>query len=201
MVAALLAGAAVGLALAVPVGPVAVLLLGTAARTSWRVGAAAAAGVATTDAGYAALAVGAGAPARALLAPARDVLRLLTVAVLLAVAVATVRAALSQPPRPAAVRAVATPVAALRTYLLFVGLTAVNPATLAVVLAVVADGRRATGPWFVTGVAGASLAWQLVLATAGTGLGRILTRRRGRVVAGVASGILMAGLAVSAAVG
>jgi hypothetical protein len=53
----------------------------------------------------------------------------------------------------------------------------------------------------VTGVAGASLAWQLVLATAGTGLGRILTRRRGRVVAGVASGILMAGLAVSAAVG
>ena len=49
MTGAFLAGLLAGLGVAVPVGAIAVLVMSLAARTSFRVGAAAALGVATAD--------------------------------------------------------------------------------------------------------------------------------------------------------
>ena len=104
MTGALVAGLLAGYGVAVPVGAVAVLVVGLTARTSLRVGAAAALGVATADGVYA----------------------------------------------PAA----------------------------------------------VAGAFAASASWQLVLAGGGALVGRVLTGRRGRLVTALASGVLIAGIAV-----
>ena len=58
---AVLSGLVTGWAIAVPIGAVGAFLVTLTARTSWRVGAAAALGIATVDGAYAALAVVAGA--------------------------------------------------------------------------------------------------------------------------------------------
>ncbi|MER6591520.1 lysine transporter LysE, partial [Micromonospora purpureochromogenes] len=58
---ALLAGLLAGYGVAVPVGAIAIVVIGLTARTSLRVGAAAALGVAAADGLYAALAVLGGA--------------------------------------------------------------------------------------------------------------------------------------------
>ncbi|MFY1623973.1 LysE family transporter [Micromonospora sp. WMMD723] len=90
MTAAFLAGLVAGYGVAVPVGAIAVLILGLSARTSLRVGAAAAFGVATADGLYAAVAVLGGAAVAAVVAPVAPVagpLRVVAAVVLLALAV------------------------------------------------------------------------------------------------------------------
>lgn len=85
--AAFLAGLVAGYAVAVPVGAIAVLILGLSARTSLRVGAAAAFGVATADGLYAAVAVLGGAAVAAVVAPVAGPLRVAAAVVLLVLAV------------------------------------------------------------------------------------------------------------------
>ncbi|WP_422755464.1 LysE family transporter [Micromonospora sp. WMMD708] len=87
MTAAFLAGLVAGYGVAVPVGAIAVLILGLSARTSLRVGAAAAFGVATADGLYAAVAVLGGAAVAAVIAPVAGPLRVVAAVVLLALAV------------------------------------------------------------------------------------------------------------------
>ncbi|MEV6707292.1 LysE family transporter [Micromonospora wenchangensis] len=87
MTAAFLAGLVAGYGVAVPVGAIAVLILGLSARTSLRVGAAAALGVATADGLYAAVAVLGGAAVAAVVAPVAGPLRVVAAVVLLALAV------------------------------------------------------------------------------------------------------------------
>ncbi|QDY09649.1 lysine transporter LysE [Micromonospora sp. HM134] len=87
MTAAFLAGLVAGYGVAVPVGAIAVLILGLSARTSLRVGAAAAFGVATADGLYAAVAVLGGAAVAAVVAPVAGPLRVVAAVVLLALAV------------------------------------------------------------------------------------------------------------------
>lgn len=84
MTAELLAGLLAGYSVAIPVGPVGAYLVELTARTSLRVGAAAALGVATVDGGYAAAAMLGGAALADALSPALAALRWVSVAVLIA---------------------------------------------------------------------------------------------------------------------
>ncbi|WBB54051.1 LysE family transporter [Verrucosispora sp. WMMD573] len=119
MTGAFLAGLVAGYGVAVPVGAIAVLILGLTARTSFRVGAGAALGVATADGLYAGVAALGGAVVAGWLAPLAGPLRLVGAAVLLILAAHGAWRALrirgprrcpSRPPTPApAVSAVGSP--------------------------------------------------------------------------------------------
>ncbi|WP_433493775.1 LysE family transporter [Micromonospora sp. CA-248089] len=89
MTGAFLAGLIAGYGVAIPVGAIAILILGLSARTSFRVGAAAALGVASADGLYAAVAALGGAAVASRLAPVAGPLRLVAAGVLLALACLT----------------------------------------------------------------------------------------------------------------
>ena len=97
MTGAFLAGLVAGYGVAIPVGAIAILILGLSARTSFRVGAAAALGVATADGLYAVVAALGGAAVASGLAPFAGPLRLVAAGVLLALAGLTARRALRPP--------------------------------------------------------------------------------------------------------
>ncbi len=145
MTGALLAGLLAGYGIAVPVGAVAVLVVGLTARTSLRVGAAAALGVATADGLYAAAAVAAGAALVGLVGAVAGRLRAAAALVLFALAVWTTAGALRTARRgsPAGrvTRRLATPWGA---YLGLLGLTILNPVTIVYFSALVL-GHEATG--------------------------------------------------------
>lgn len=192
-----LSGLVTGWAIAVPVGAVAAYLVTLTARTSLRVGAAAALGVATVDGVYATAAVVGGAALAALIEPAAGALRLVSAGVLLVIAALTVRNAL----RPVSAAATgAAPMRAGAAYALFLGITAVNPATVVYFAAVVLGNQglvssAAEGLAFVAAVFAASASWQLTLAVGGAALGRFVASPRGHRVTGVASGAVIALLA------
>jgi arginine exporter protein ArgO len=194
----LVSGLVTGYAIAVPVGAVAALIVALSARTSWRVGAAAGLGVATVDGAYAAVAVVAGHAVAELLDPVEDALRVVSAAALLAIAVLTLVHAL----RPATTRpedgARWTP---LRAWLTFVGITAVNPATVVYFAAIVLGGSvdidgPVEGTAFVLAAFVASASWQVFVASLGTGLGRWLSGPRGRRATGLVAALVIALLAV-----
>ena len=198
--AELAAGATAGLAVAVPVGPVAVYLLGLGARSPWRTGAAAALGVATVDGGYAVLACLGGLGLRRRLTEGGEVLAVTGALVLVAVALATTASALRRYREPVGAAA-PPPLAPLPAYAGAVAMTAVNPTTLLTFAAVVLARTGAAGPGpgtaaaFAAGAFAASATWQLLLVVGGVLLGRVLPGPRGRLVTGLASGLLMLGLA------
>jgi threonine/homoserine/homoserine lactone efflux protein len=176
-------GVAVGLAVAMPFGPIGLTVVALG-RRDWRSGVAAASGVATADLTWAVAAVAGGAVLA--VHPAVSVWRGAAQAVLLAVgAFLLVRGA-----RQFARRhdAGAAPRAVNRTpgryFLTMYGLTLPNPLTVAVFTAAAVDvglrhagtpGQRAV---FVVAVGVTSLLWQLALAA----LGRHLLARAGSAV-------------------
>ena len=97
MSAAFLAGVAAGYGVALPMGPIAVLIAGLSARTSLRVGAAAGLGAATADGVFAAVAVAGGAAVAAAVAPIAGPLRWVAAVVLLVLAGMTARTAFHDP--------------------------------------------------------------------------------------------------------
>jgi threonine/homoserine/homoserine lactone efflux protein len=172
MTSAFVVGVLAGLSVAMPVGPVGVLLLRTGLVAGVRRAVAAACGVATVDLAYAVLAVAVGGPVSRVLGAHAALVRGVSAAVLVAVGVVGL---------VAASRSVDAGIAAERgtpgrTYLRFVGLTAVNPLTavtftaIAVGLAARVGGAGSVAV-FVVGVGLASLAWQLVLAVSSGLLG------------------------------
>ncbi|MGW2921012.1 LysE family transporter [Streptomyces angustmyceticus] len=199
---AFLPGLWAGYALAVPVGALAVLLVSLTARTSFRVGASAALGVATADGLYALAAVAGGAALSRAVAPVAGPLRTLAAVLLLAMALRTAVRALRHrgtqddgPERGALGRPG-------RAYLAFLGLTLVNPWAVLYFSALVLAGGAGTpgtggaGPVaFVAAVTLASASWQLFLAAGGTVLGRALTGRRGRVITALLSAAVVSALA------
>ncbi|MEV6375039.1 LysE family transporter [Micromonospora musae] len=206
MTEAFLAGLVAGYGVAVPVGAIAVLILGLSARTSFRVGAAAALGVATADGLYAAVAALGGAALAAVIAPVAGPLRAVAAVVLLALAGHTAWRAL----RPRAQggegrggRALESPARAFGGVL---ALTLLNPATV-VYFAALVLGRGDVGrdPWaaalFVVGAFVASASWQLLIAGGGTLVGRALAGPRGRLVTALVSSAIIAGLAVATLLG
>ena len=88
-------GLVTGWAIAIPIGAVGAFLVTLTARTSLRVGAAGALGIATVDGAYASLAVVAGAALSALLSPVATPLRIASGAVLLVIAALTAGHALA----------------------------------------------------------------------------------------------------------
>ncbi|MEU4644059.1 LysE family transporter [Micromonospora sp. NPDC023814] len=203
MTGAFLAGLVAGYGVAVPVGAIAILILGLSARTSFRVGAAAALGVAAADGLYAAVAALGGAAVAGLIAPVAGPLRLAAAAVLLALAGHGAWRALR--PRAAtgttgARRGLDTPPRAFAGVL---ALTLLNPATVVYFAALVLGRGDAADPdpraaaLFVLGAFVASASWQLLIAGGGTLVGRVLAGPRGRLVTALLSSAIIAALAVA----
>jgi arginine exporter protein ArgO len=196
---ALVAGLLAGYGVAVPVGAIAAMLVGLTARTSFRVGAAAALGVATADGLYALVAVLGGAAIAGLVRPAAPVLRVVAAVVLVGIAARIALAALRE-------RRSASPAVSLdapgRAYVALLGLTLLNPGTVVYFGALVL-GRQAAGGlagWaaavFVLAAFAASASWQLLLAGTGALVGRLLTGPRGRLLSAIASSVVITVLAV-----
>jgi threonine/homoserine/homoserine lactone efflux protein len=161
------AGVLAGLAIAIPVGAIAVLIIDTGIRFGFRPAAAAGAGVASADGIYAMVASLFGAAIAGVIAPWVVPLRLASVVVLLIVATRLVVAALAA--RRVEAAAVAVAPAVRTTYLRFLGLTLINPATVIYFTALIVGlSDTGAGPAerlaFVAGAFLASLGWQLSLA-------------------------------------
>ncbi|MFY1656326.1 LysE family transporter [Micromonospora sp. WMMD1274] len=222
MTGAFLAGLVAGYGVAIPVGAIAILILGLSARTSFRVGAAAALGVATADGLYAAVAALGGAAVASGLAPFAGPLRLVAAGVLLALACLTAWRALrppaathpsspqvtTHPPgttqEPGVRGGLDTPVRAFGAVL---ALTLLNPATVVYFVALVLGRGDVldTGPpaaaAFTLGVFLASASWQVLIAGGGSLIGRALTGARGRRVTALLSSVIIAALAVATVLG
>jgi arginine exporter protein ArgO len=195
MSAAFLAGVVAGYGIAVPVGAIGVLIVGLSARTSLRVGVAAALGAATADGVYAVVAALGGAALAGVLAPIATPLRLVAAGVLLVLAAKTAYGALR---RPGTTVRPPRPVTAPAAYAGILGLTLLNPATV-IYFAALILGRGGTGGgvWFVAGAFLASASWQLVLAGGGSLVSRVPTGERGRLITALASSVVIAALAVT----
>jgi len=178
-------------AIAIPVGPIAVLILRTGVRRGLRAAAAAGAGAATADLLFATIAMLFGAAASGFLAPILPAARIVAA---VALAVIAVRGLLAAPeplePETGGARTG-------NTYLLFLGLTMLNPPTviyfvsLAIALPEV-SADLASRAAFVVGAFLASLSWQEVLALGGAMLHGRLTPRLHRTTAIVSSIIILA---------
>ncbi|WP_192582212.1 MULTISPECIES: LysE family transporter [Streptomyces] len=203
MTAALVAGLLAGYGIAMPVGAVATYLVSLTARTSLRIGASAALGVATADGLYALAAALGGTVLAAALQPVMLPLSRLSALVLAALAVRGAIGAVRQyrerlltertgqdPPHPG------------RAYLALLGITLLNPTTVVYFAALVLGSRTAEAVRpleqgvFVLAAFAASASWQLLIAGGGALLGRTLTGHRGRLVTGLVSSAVIMLLAV-----
>ncbi len=196
MLDAILLGALAGYAIAIPIGPIAVLILRTGMRDGLRPAMAAGAGAATADLAYATLAMLAGPALVDAIAPALVPARLAAAALLLVLALLMLRGAREsvETREPAGSR---------RTYATVLALTLLNPATiiyfasLAIGLPALSSepGARAL---FVVAAALASLSWQWLLAGAASALHGRVPPRLG-LATGVASAAIIALLALKIA--
>ncbi|GAC1487996.1 MAG: LysE family transporter [Candidatus Limnocylindrales bacterium] len=186
-----LTGVAAGLAIAMPPGAIAALIIQTGLRAGFRPALAAGFGTATVDLLYVGLAVALGAAIVPVLGPAEGPLRLAAGFSLVAIGLLGVLRAR---------RIAATDVRAagsadlMRTYLRFVALTMVNPATLAYFVAIalgLGSEVLTNVPAFVAGVFVASAAWQSLLAVLGGSLHDRLVEHIRTVVALVANAIVV----------
>lgn len=191
MTQAFLLGIAAGYAIAIPFGPIAILIVRTGVRQGLRAAAAAGAGAATADLIFATIAMLFGAAASALLAPILPAARLLAGAALAVIALRGLLAA------PQAMERESGSVRAGNTYLLFLGLTMLNPPTviyfvsLAIALPEVSADFAGRAIFAVAAFL-ASLSWQEVLALVGAMLHGRLTPRLQRITAVVSSLIILA---------
>jgi threonine/homoserine/homoserine lactone efflux protein len=168
--AALLAGLVAGLAIAMQVGAVSLLLIEAAVVAGPRAGVAAGMGVATADLGYAGVAAAAGGAVGAVLASHEGEIRIVAAIVLAAIALRGLATAGGTP------RVADAPPAG--HYVRFLAITAANPLTIASFAAVAAalslDGAGAAVA-FAAGVGAASAGWHLVLTLAAGHAGRWMT--------------------------
>lgn len=220
MIGALLAGALAGYGVAIPVGAVGAYLVTLSARTSLRIGAGAALGIATADVVYSAIAMLGGATLARTIQPAMQPLRWTSGLVLIALAArgaangvrqyrnrATTATTTTTSADPTASTNSATigrrtPTTPLRAYLSLWGVTMLNPLTVIYFAALVFGGQAKAASnsldqvTFVAAVFVASASWQLLLAGGGALLGRLLTGYRGRLGTALASSLLIFVLAV-----
>ena len=196
MLEAFIIGVVAGYAIAIPVGPIAVLILRIGMRDGLRAAMAAGAGTATADLIYATIAMLAGPALVTLIAPVLLPARLLAAALLLFMALRQLRTV-------DFTGTAREPAAAGRTYATVLALTLLNPATviyfatLAVGLPNIASDLAARA-LFVVAAALASLSWQWLLAASGSALHGRVPPRLGRMT-GIASSAIIAALAVKIA--
>jgi threonine/homoserine/homoserine lactone efflux protein len=195
--AALIAGLAAGLAIAMQVGAVSLLLVETAVVRGTRVGVAAGMGVATVDLLFAAAAALAGAAAGAMLAEHEGQIRLIAALTLAAIALHGLMT-LGREPRGEADASAPGGAGAGAHYLRFLAITLVNPLTIASFAAVAASlplGDAGAVIAFAAGVGAASAGWHVLLTLAAGHAGRSITPRIQR---GLAIGGRLAVLAIAA---
>jgi threonine/homoserine/homoserine lactone efflux protein len=193
--AALIAGLVAGLAVAMQVGAVSLLLVETAVVGGTRVGVAAGLGVATVDLLFAAAATVAGATAGAVLSEHETEIRLVAAATLVVIAlhglIALRRTRADRTLDPAGGGGPGA------HYLRFLAITMVNPLTIASFAAIATSlplGAPAAAAAFAAGVGAASAGWHLMLTAAAGHAGRWITPRiqRGLAVGGRAVVLLIA---------
>ena len=166
------AGAIAGYGIAIPVGPVAVLIIELGVRRGFRLAAPAGLGAATADGLYALLAVLAGAAIAQLLEPITPALQVIAVVVLTVIALRGFWAALYHA-RIAIPGNAELPARPGPTYLRFLAITLLNPTTILYFAALIL-GRPELGSGaaertaFIVGAALASTSWQLFLALLGS---------------------------------
>jgi threonine/homoserine/homoserine lactone efflux protein len=203
VIAALVAGLLAGYGIAMPVGAVAAYLVALTARTSWRIGAFAALGVATADGLYALIAAYGGSALTPVIQPIMIPLRWASVLVLIALSVRGGAAAIGQYRKgQRSIRTDEAPISPARAYLGLLGITMMNPITVIYFAALVLGSRTTAAPdhlqqvVFVLAAFAASASWQLLLAGGGAVLGRALTGGRGRLVTAMASSTVIVAFAV-----
>ena len=229
VVEALVAGVIAGYAIAIPVGAIAALLITLGAQHGARVAAGGAFGAATVDGLYATIAVTAGAVIAPLVALIEEPLRWGSVVVLIVLGVVIALPAFGRGAAPveavtitptetggelttandAAGAPGAAPtkprVSAGRLFATVGALTLVNPVTVVYFAALIGsstlavDAGAAERILFVLAAFAASLSWQLLLTTAGSVVGRVLSGPTGARVTALVGGALVIGLAVRAA--
>ena len=205
MIAALAAGLLAGYGIAIPVGAVGTYLLALTARTSLKIGAAAALGVATADGLYALLAALGGTELARAIQPIMLPLRWASICILLALAGKTAVTAVARfrshnddnPSR----RADKAPPSPTRAYANLLGITLLNPTTVIYFAALILGSQtgaadRLKQALFVAGAFTASASWQLLLAASGALLGKALAGSRGKLLTALASSALITALAL-----
>jgi threonine/homoserine/homoserine lactone efflux protein len=195
-VRALAEGVLAGFGIAIPVGPIAVMLIDAGLRRGFRTGAAAAFGVASADLVYASIAALAGLAVADALEPVDGTVRIASGTVLLVIAAyrlsVLARASRASKPQPPTERSAAG------TYAAFLGLTLLNPATIAYFAALIVglEPGSISGVsdkfLFVAGAFAASAAWQLFLVCVAAGLHRRLTERARLITALLGTAIIVA---------
>lgn len=201
MIGVVVAGLLAGYGVAMPVGPVGTYLVALTARSSLRIGAFAALGVASADGVYAAVAAVAGTALAPLLVPVVGPLRWASVVVLIGLAVmGAVKAVRRYRAQRFAVIEQETPVGVRTAYFGMLGMTLLNPWTVIYFAALVLGGSGVAGfserIVFVIAAFVASASWQLLLAGGGALLGRLLTGHLGKLMTALASTVLIVVLAV-----
>ena len=203
MTAALIAGLVAGYGVALPIGAIGAYLVSLTARTSLRIGASAALGVATADGIYALLATVGGSMSARAIEPISNPLRWASVVILATMAARLGATAVRRfRTAPAPTSPIDMPAEAPdRAYFRLLALTLVNPLTLVYFSALVL-GRQGSSSFtagsqcvFVLAAFAASASWQLLLAGGGALLGRILAGPRGRLITALVSCALIATLA------
>ena len=195
--AALIAGLIAGLAIAMQVGAVSLLLVETAVAGGPRVGVAAGLGVATVDLMFAAAAAIAGGTAGVVLAEHESEIRLVAAATLAAIALhglATMKRAAAEPADAGGATGRSGPGS---HYLRFFAITSMNPLTIASFAAVATSlplGHPSAVIAFTAGVGAASAGWHLMLTAAAGHAGRWITPRiqRGLAIGGRVAVLLIA---------
>ncbi|UYN82976.1 MAG: LysE family transporter [Microcella sp.] len=213
MLDALVAGVIAGYAIAIPVGAIAALLITLGAQHGARVAAGGAFGAATVDGIYATVAVTAGAVIAPLIALVEEPLRWVSVVVLIVLGIVLAWPAFRRRTAPVAAAEVQHEktgtakkrVTARRLFVTVGVLTLVNPVTIIYFAALIgsstiaADAGAPERIVFVLAAFAASLSWQLLLTTAGSVVGRVLTGPTGARVTALVGGTLVIALAVRAA--
>jgi threonine/homoserine/homoserine lactone efflux protein len=174
-----------GYAIAIPVGAIAILIIDLALRHGFAAGFAAGAGAASVDLVYASAAGLAGQLLAGWLAPLSAVLHPLSACALIGLGVYGLWRVWQarRGPAPTAQTSSVTATHPMRLYAQFVGLTLINPATVAYFLALILGRLSGTlitvgdRLLFVLGVGLSSLSWQSLLALLGSLAHRRLTPR------------------------
>ncbi|MEY4293762.1 MAG: hypothetical protein RIR29_412 [Actinomycetota bacterium] len=195
-----------GLALAIPVGPMAIMLINTTLEKGWRHGVAGASAMASIDFSYALVVFLLGHAVSSFFSTWGHALSLLGALILLALGLNTLfrnyKLLRSSAAEVSAAKSGSTPA---KTYLLFAGATILNPPTALYFLGIAPSVAQfeyqnffVSTLVFALGVFVGSVIWQQALALTGTTLRRF-AQNKIRVFFGLIGGALIIALAISLA--
>ena len=196
-----------GLALAIPVGPMAIMLINTTIEKGWRHGVAGASAMASIDFSYALVVFLLGHAVSSFFSTWGQALSLIGALILLALGLNTLFRNYKLLGGSAPEVSLATPGSTpVKTYLLFAGATVLNPPTALYFLGIAPSVAQyeyrnfvVSALVFALGVFVGSVIWQQTLALTGTTLRRF-AQNKIRVFFGLIGGALIIALAISLAI-